>query len=253
MRAQRHAAALLVVAATAVAACSSTPRHGTAASSTTQNQLHAVVGVHPAGPDDGARMLDVFLLASYGTPDHDAAPIRGAIWPSLVPPRGTTIAYEVYAPSRDDLVRACQVFGTAAGYFVGGTPYQLRLEGWVAEPGGGFAGAPFPPVTCARAPGNDIDPVAATRPPTSIDRARRVAAFLAVYLKGRSWYAGDGSGDAGDGSPVAVVVDVSAPDPLSFCGRLRSITDWFLGGDAYQLRVVPTTAGRTHPSQGCPN
>jgi hypothetical protein len=253
MRGRLRATAVLLVAATAFAACSHTTQPGTAASSTTANQASSIGGVHPTGPDDGARMLDAFLLASYGTPNHAAAPIRGAIWPSLRPQTGTTKTFEVYARSRDDLVRACQVFGAAAGYFVGGTPYQLRLEGWVTASGRGFRGAPFAPVTCARAPANGTDPVAATRPATSIERARRVSAFLAVYLKGRSWYSGSGSGDPGDGSAVAVTVNVSAPDPLSYCGRLRPISDWFMGDDAYRLRVVPTTAGTTHPSQACPD
>ena len=41
-------------------------------------------------------------------------------------------------------------------------------------------------------------------------------------------------------------------DPLSLCGRLRPIADWFMGDAKYELRVSRVPSAASSPSQPCP-
>ena len=145
-------------------------------------------------------MLDAYLLATYGTPDREAAATPGAIWSSLEDPTATNLPLDVYVRSEADLEQRCQALGPAVGYFVGGAQYTMTLTGWVSTSPGEFT-SPFAPITCPRVAKNQTDPVAATRPSASIDRVNRVAGFFNVYFKGQSWYYAVSSGSLGDGSP----------------------------------------------------
>ncbi len=198
-------------------------------------------------------MLDVYLLATYDRSDHDAAATPGAMWPSLKDPTATNLPLDVYAPSEADLEQRCRALGPAVGYFVGGTQYTMTLTGWVSTSPGEFT-SPFPPITCPRVAKNQTDPVAATRPSASIDRVNRVAAFFNVYFKDQSWYYAVSSGTLGDGSPPQVNVETQVADPLSLCGRLRPIADWFMGDAKYHLTVsrAPSAASPSSRSQPCP-
>jgi hypothetical protein len=248
--------AIVAIVAIVVAGCSQTSTHGatstTTVSASTPTQPHTVAAVHPANANDGARMLDAYLLATYGTPDQEAAATPGAIWPSLEDPTGTKVPLYVYARSEADLEQRCQALGPAVGYFVRGAQYTMTLTGWVSTSPGSFT-SPFPPITCPRVAKNQTDPVAATQPSASIDRARRVAVFFNVYLKGQSWYGGIGSGSLGDGSPPGVNLQTPVADPLSLCGKLRPIADWFMGDAKYDLRVSRVTSASSSPSQPCPS
>jgi hypothetical protein len=246
------------IAAIVVAGCSHTSTHRATSTTTVSaarpTQPHTVTAVHPANGNDGARMLDAYLLATYGRPDHEAAATPGAIWPSLNDPTATNLPLNVYARSEADLEQRCQALGPAVGYFVGGTQYTLTLTGAVSTSPGEFT-SPFPPITCPRVAKNQTDPVAATRPSASIDRVNRVAGFFNEYFKGRSWYYAVSSGSLGDDSPPAVDVETPVADPLSLCGRLRPIADWFMGDAKYDLRVsrVPSASSPSSPSQPCPS